>query len=63
MLLEQSPVEAYCLTGKSHDCGDKIGYMKAFVEYGLRHGATGETFRHWLRDELVLARAEAEAAL
>ena len=63
MLLEQSPVEAYCLTGKSHDCGDKIGYMKAFVEYGLRHGATGETFRHWLRDELVLVHAEVEVAL
>jgi UTP--glucose-1-phosphate uridylyltransferase len=55
MLLERSPVEAYALTGKSHDCGDKIGYMKAFVEYGLRHGATGPAFRHWLQHELTLS--------
>lgn len=63
MLLEQSVVEAYCLTGKSHDCGDKIGYMKAFVEYGLRHNATGETFRQWLREELVPDNVLLEAAL
>ena len=54
MLLAREPVEAYALTGKSHDCGDKIGYMKAFVEYGLRHGATGPAFRHWLQHELAL---------
>ncbi len=63
MLLEQSVVEAYCLTGKSHDCGDKIGYMKAFVEYGLRHAATGDTFRQWLREELVPDNVLLEAAL
>jgi UTP--glucose-1-phosphate uridylyltransferase len=63
MLLEQSTVEAYSLTGKSHDCGDKIGYMKAFVEYGLRHKATGENFRQWIRDELVVEDALNEAAL
>lgn len=63
MLLAQSPVEAYSLTGKSHDCGDKIGYMKAFVEYGLRHNATGESFRQWLRDEFVPENVLPEAAL
>jgi len=63
MLLEQSEVEAYCLTGKSHDCGDKIGYMKAFVEYGLRHKATGESFRQWLRDERMPDGVLFEAAL
>lgn len=63
MLLEQSAVEAYSLTGKSHDCGDKIGYMKAFVEYGLRHNATGESFRQWLCDELVPDNVLTEAGL
>ncbi|WP_413649063.1 UTP--glucose-1-phosphate uridylyltransferase GalU [Pantoea sp. B65] len=48
MLLQQHPVEAYHLKGKSHDCGDKIGYVKAFVEYGTRHAVIGKNFRHWL---------------
>lgn len=63
MLLEQSPVEAYCLTGKSHDCGDKIGYMKAFVEYGMRHATTGASFRQWLQNEIAQVPALADAVL
>ena len=37
MLMEKETVEAFHMTGKSHDCGSKLGYMKANVEYGLRH--------------------------
>ncbi|HBF45003.1 MAG TPA: UTP--glucose-1-phosphate uridylyltransferase, partial [Shewanella frigidimarina] len=37
-------VEAFNMTGKSHDCGDKLGYMKAFVEYGLRDPKLGNNF-------------------
>jgi len=49
MLLAHAPVEAYLMVGKSHDCGDKIGYIKAFVEYSLRHRTVGEPFRQWLQ--------------
>nr|WP_318383903.1 UTP--glucose-1-phosphate uridylyltransferase GalU [uncultured Enterobacter sp.] len=63
MLLAQAPVEAYCLSGKSHDCGDKMGYMKAFVEYGMRHAATGAGFRQWLQSEIAQACAVAEEAI
>ncbi|WP_394494225.1 UTP--glucose-1-phosphate uridylyltransferase GalU [Shewanella sp. ENK2] len=44
MLIEQDRVEAFNMTGKSHDCGDKLGYMKAFVEYGLRDKKLGKEF-------------------
>ncbi|MBQ4888536.1 UTP--glucose-1-phosphate uridylyltransferase GalU [Shewanella sp. MMG014] len=44
MLIEQDTVEAFNMTGKSHDCGDKLGYMKAFVEYGLRDKKLGKEF-------------------
>ncbi|MBH1928453.1 UTP--glucose-1-phosphate uridylyltransferase GalU [Serratia rubidaea] len=50
MLMENNPVDAFALAGKSHDCGDKLGYMKAFVEYGLRHPKQGEDFAAWLKD-------------
>ena len=36
MLIEKETVEAYHMKGKSHDCGNKLGYMQAFVEYGIR---------------------------
>jgi UTP--glucose-1-phosphate uridylyltransferase len=45
MLIEQDTVEAFNMTGKSHDCGDKLGYMTAFVEYGLRDAKLGAAFR------------------
>lgn len=51
LLMEQEPVEAYCLKGTSHDCGNKMGYMQAFVKYGVRHPELGETFRHWLNSK------------
>ncbi|NAC32876.1 UTP--glucose-1-phosphate uridylyltransferase, partial [Escherichia coli] len=49
MLIEKEPVEAYHLQGKSHDCGNKLGYMKAFVEYGLQHEEFGEEFTKWIK--------------
>ena len=53
MLMEHHPVDAFALVGRSHDCGDKLGYMKAFVEYGLRHPTQGRDFAAWLRDQLI----------
>ena len=43
-LMKLETVEAFHMTGKSHDCGSKIGYMKAFVEYGMRHESKGDEF-------------------
>ncbi|HEJ8007402.1 UTP--glucose-1-phosphate uridylyltransferase GalU [Serratia marcescens] len=49
MLMDEQTVEAFHMSGKSHDCGDKFGYMKAFVQYGLRHATEGEDFSQWLK--------------
>jgi len=50
MLMERETVEAFHMTGKSHDCGSKLGYMKANVEYGLRHPELGDDFRAYLSE-------------
>ena len=47
-LIELEQVDAFCMTGRSHDCGSKLGYMQAFVEYGLRHETEGEAFQDYL---------------
>ncbi|OPD15853.1 UTP--glucose-1-phosphate uridylyltransferase GalU [Pasteurella multocida] len=49
MLIEKEVVEAFHMTGKSFDCGDKIGYMQAFVEYGLQHDKLGQQFKTYLQ--------------
>ncbi|MEI2264297.1 UTP--glucose-1-phosphate uridylyltransferase GalU [Erwinia sp. CGal63] len=48
MLMDKETVEAYHLKGVSHDCGNKLGYMQAFVEYGVRHNTLGADFKAWL---------------
>ena len=34
--------------GTRYDAGDKLGFMKATVEYGLRHEELGSKFRAYL---------------
>lgn len=50
MLMEKQTVEAYHMKGVSHDCGNKLGYMQAFVEYGIRHNTLGPDFKAWLEE-------------
>lgn len=50
LLLKKEVAEAYTLVGKSHDCGNKLGYMKAFVEYGLHNSVLKEEFTSWMQD-------------
>ena len=54
MLMEKEQVNAYFMKGKSHDCGSKLGYMKANIEYGLRHKSIGTDFQAYLKE--VVAR-------
>jgi UTP--glucose-1-phosphate uridylyltransferase len=49
MLMEQETVNAFHMTGKSHDCGSKLGYMMANVEYATRHPELGEDFKTFLK--------------
>lgn len=52
MLMEDQQVNAFHMSGKSHDCGSKLGYMQAFVEYGMRHESLGEDFKAYLKERL-----------
>jgi len=48
-LLKREPVFAYEFEGQRYDCGDKLGYLQATVEYGLRHPELGGAFADYLR--------------
>jgi UTP--glucose-1-phosphate uridylyltransferase len=49
-LLKQQPVDVLRLVGDTFNCGEKMGYLRAFVTYGLRHPQQGEAFRKWLEN-------------
>ncbi|SQD04763.1 UTP--glucose-1-phosphate uridylyltransferase subunit GalF [Escherichia coli] len=44
-LAKKQSVDAMLMTGDSYDCGKKMGYMQAFVKYGLRNLKEGAKFR------------------
>ena len=45
-------IEAYHLKGKSHDCGSKLGYMLANVEYAMQSTTMGEEFTKRVKELL-----------
>ena len=48
-LLGHERVLAVRLPGRRFDCGSKLGYLQATVEYGVRHGEVGEAFARYLK--------------
>jgi UTP--glucose-1-phosphate uridylyltransferase len=47
-LLDSEPVRAYRFDGKRYDCGSKLGYLEATVEFGLKHPELGDRFSAYL---------------
>lgn len=52
-LLADESVYAYAFEGKRYDCGSKLGYLEATVEYGLKHPQLGEPFVQLLARLLI----------
>ena len=48
-LLQQQPVYAYRFEGTRYDAGDKLGFLKATVEFALRREDLGHEFRQYLK--------------
>jgi UTP--glucose-1-phosphate uridylyltransferase len=48
-LMKREPVYSFEFEGKRYDCGSKLGYLQATVEYGLKHPSLGPEFANYLR--------------
>ena len=48
-LMDDEGVYAYKFEGKRYDCGSKIGYLQANVEYALKHAELAAPFRSYLK--------------
>ena len=49
-MIQEQTVLAYEFEGVRYDCGSKLGYLKANVEYGLKHTEFGDDFKNYLTD-------------
>ena len=61
-LMREEAVYAYRFEGKRYDCGSKLGYLQATVEYALGHPALGREFRRYLQGLDIAAAAQAPTA-
>lgn len=52
-LMERTPVEAYAMRGRTFDCGNKSGYLRAIFHYAARHPELGEQVRAMMAEELA----------
>ena len=48
-LMQREPVYAFEFAGKRYDCGSKLGYLQATVEFGLKHPDLGADFSAYLK--------------
>jgi UTP--glucose-1-phosphate uridylyltransferase len=48
-LLGEEKVLAYAFEGRRYDCGSKLGYLEATVDYGLKHPELAADFAAFLR--------------
>lgn len=51
-LLKEQQVLAYAYDGVRYDCGSKLGYLQATVEYALRHSEVSEDFAAYLKSRV-----------
>jgi UTP--glucose-1-phosphate uridylyltransferase len=49
-LVSEEDVFAYQFEGRRYDCGSKLGYLQANLQYALKHPEVGASFRKYLRD-------------
>jgi UTP--glucose-1-phosphate uridylyltransferase len=49
-LLDEEKVLAYAFEGRRYDCGTKLGYLEATVDFGLKHPEVAEDFAAFLRE-------------
>ena len=47
-LLAEERVLSYRFDGRRYDCGTKLGYLEATVDFGVKHAEVGANFARFL---------------
>ncbi|WP_299178153.1 UTP--glucose-1-phosphate uridylyltransferase GalU [uncultured Neptuniibacter sp.] len=48
--LIEGKLQAFHMSGKTYDCGNKTGYLQANIIYGLQHDETAESLKAFIKD-------------
>lgn len=56
-LLKEETVLAHQYAGVRYDCGSKLGYLKATVEFGLRHPEVADEFADYLAARSLVSKS------
>jgi len=51
-LVKKRPIYGYAIKGRRYDAGDKLGYLKATVDFALRNKDLAESFAKYLHDKV-----------
>ena len=51
LMIKDEPVYFYDFVGKRYDCGDKLGYLKAIVDVGLKRDDLKDSFKEFLKEK------------
>lgn len=50
-LMDRQPFNALAYAGESHDCGSKLGFVKANIAYALGQPGLGDDLKEWLANQ------------
>tara|TARA_B100000035_G_scaffold315448_1_gene336320 strand:+ start:7127 stop:7990 length:864 start_codon:yes stop_codon:yes gene_type:complete len=50
LMLKQEEVFAYTFNGRRYDCGSKLGYLMANIDYGIKNSEFGEDLKEYIKD-------------
>jgi UTP--glucose-1-phosphate uridylyltransferase len=50
-LLKFEQVYGFHYVGQRYDAGDKLGFLKATVDFAIKHDGVGPAFRDWLKSQ------------
>ena len=50
LMLKQEEVFAYTFKGKRYDCGSKLGYLMANIDYGIKNSEFGNELKAYIRE-------------
>lgn len=50
LMLKQEEVFAYTFKGKRYDCGSKLGYLMANIDYGIKNSDFGKELKAYIRE-------------
>jgi UTP--glucose-1-phosphate uridylyltransferase len=49
-ILKTNPLYGYEIEGKRYDCGDKLGYIEAVIDFSLQHSEIGEKVKKHIKN-------------